>query len=211
MTRTQLLPELRRMRFQEAYGGWQERRLTQEAAARLPEGCERTFRRYVDRYEDEGLDGLVDKCLGEVSARRAPVDEVLRTEARYRERYEGWNVKRFYSLYRRRHAGTRSYTWGEEHPSARGAGGQGAGAGQAPASPRARAACGDDGAPGRFDPRVGARAALGPRHHARRRDVGAPLDVLRRGGRHRVELPRHGRGRRGVGVNCPGFPGGSKP
>lgn len=27
MTRTQLLQELRRMRFKEAYGGWQERRL----------------------------------------------------------------------------------------------------------------------------------------------------------------------------------------
>ena len=111
MTRTQLLQELRRMRFQEAYGGWQERRLTQEEAARLLGVCERTFRRYVDRYEDEGLDGLLDKRLGEVSARRAPVDEVLRTEALYRERYEGWNVKHFYSFYRRRHTGTRSYTW----------------------------------------------------------------------------------------------------
>ena len=90
------------MRFQEAYGGWQERRLTQEEAARLLGVCERTFRRYVDRYEDEGLDG-VDKRLGEVSARRDPVDEVL-----YREHYEGWNVKHFYSFYGRRHAGTRS-------------------------------------------------------------------------------------------------------
>ena len=67
------------MRFAEACGGWQERRLTQEAAARLPGVCERTFRRYVDRYEDEGLDGLVDKLRGQVSARRAPVDEVVRT------------------------------------------------------------------------------------------------------------------------------------
>ncbi len=96
------------MRFAEAYGGWQERRLTQEEAARLLGVCERTFRRYVDRYEDEGLDGLVDKRLGQVSARRAPVDEVVRTETLYRERYEGWNVKHFY---RRAHAGTRSYTW----------------------------------------------------------------------------------------------------
>ena len=55
--------------------------------------CERTFRRYVDRCEDEGLDGLVDKRLNQVSARRAPVDEVVRTEALYRERYDGWNVK----------------------------------------------------------------------------------------------------------------------
>ena len=32
MTRTQVLQELRRMRFAEAYGGWQERRLSQEEA-----------------------------------------------------------------------------------------------------------------------------------------------------------------------------------
>ena len=36
MTRTQVLREIRRMRFEEVYGGWQERRLTQEEAARLP-------------------------------------------------------------------------------------------------------------------------------------------------------------------------------
>ena len=110
MTRTQLLQELRQMRFEEIYGGWQARRLTQEEATRLLGVCERTFRRYVDRYEDEGLDGLVDKRLSEVSARRAPVDEVVRTEALYRERYDGWNVKHFYSFYRRQHAGTRNYT-----------------------------------------------------------------------------------------------------
>ena len=111
MTRTQVLQEIRRMRFAEAYGGWQERRLSQEEAARLLGVCERTFRRYVDRYEEEGLDGLVDKRLGQVSARRAPVDEVVRTEALYRERYDGWNVKHFYRFYRCEHAGTRSDAW----------------------------------------------------------------------------------------------------
>ena len=111
MTRTQGLEEIRRMRFKEAYGGWRERRLTQEEEARLLGVCERTFRRYVDRYEDEGLDGLVDKRLSQVSAWRAPVDEVVRTKALYRERYDGWNVQHFYSFYQRHHAGTRSYTW----------------------------------------------------------------------------------------------------
>ena len=38
MTRTQVLQEIRRMRFEEACGGWQERRLTQEEAARLMGG-----------------------------------------------------------------------------------------------------------------------------------------------------------------------------
>ena len=99
------------MRFEEAYGGWEERRLTQEEAACLLGVCARTFRRYVDRYEEDGLDGLLDKRMSEVSARRAPTDEVLKTEMLYRERYDGWNVKHFYSHYRRDHAGKRSYTW----------------------------------------------------------------------------------------------------
>jgi predicted DNA-binding transcriptional regulator YafY len=59
------------MRFEEAYGGWQQGRLTQEEAARLLGVCERTFRRYIDRYEDEGLDGLIDKRLNQLSHRRA--------------------------------------------------------------------------------------------------------------------------------------------
>ncbi len=99
------------MRFQEAYAGWQAKRLSQEEAARLLGVHERTFRRYIDRYEDEGLCGLADKRLSQVSHRCAPVDEVVRLEALYRERYEGWNVKHFYSFYRRRHGGERSYTW----------------------------------------------------------------------------------------------------
>jgi len=99
------------MRFVELYGSWQERRLTQEEAARMLGVHERTFRRYIDRYEEEGLSGLADKRLEQVSHRRAPVDEVLRVETLYRERYDGWNVKHFHSHYRRHHAGQFSYSW----------------------------------------------------------------------------------------------------
>jgi transposase len=99
------------MRFEQTYGDWQARRLTQEEAAQVLGVCPRTFRRYIDRYEDEGLDGLIDKRMSQVSARRAPVDEVVRLEALYRERYDGWNVKHFHAWYRRHHAGTRSYSW----------------------------------------------------------------------------------------------------
>ena len=42
MTRTQVLPEIRRMRLKEACGGWQSRRLTQEEAVWLLGVCERT-------------------------------------------------------------------------------------------------------------------------------------------------------------------------
>jgi transposase len=88
------------MRFEEAYEGWQARRLTQEEAARVLGVCERTFRRYLDRYEEAGLEGLIDKRLEQVSHRRAPVDEVVALTERYRSRHLGWNVKHFYAWYR---------------------------------------------------------------------------------------------------------------
>lgn len=97
MKRTEWLQETRKMRFTEAYGGWQAKRLTQEEAARLLGVCERTFRRYIDRYEEAGLEGLIDKRLEQVSSRRAPVDEVFKLKEWYRQRYTGWNVKHFYA------------------------------------------------------------------------------------------------------------------
>ena len=39
------------MRFEEAYEGWSEGRLTQAAAAQILGMCERSFRRYLSRYE----------------------------------------------------------------------------------------------------------------------------------------------------------------
>ena len=110
MNQTELLQEIRLMRFQEAYGGWTESRLTQEEAARLLGVCERTFRRYIDRYEEDGLDGLIDKRLSQVSHRQAPVDEVMRLVDHYQDRHMGWNVKHYYTRYKRE-GGSRSYTW----------------------------------------------------------------------------------------------------
>ena len=69
------------MRFEDAYESWQDKRLTQEQAAQLLGVCERSFRRYIDRYEEAGLEGLMDKRISEVSSRKAPVDEVLRLPA----------------------------------------------------------------------------------------------------------------------------------
>ena len=67
------------MRFEDAYEGWQNKRLTQEQAAQLLGVCEPSFWRYIDRYEEAGLEGLRDKRISKVSRRKAPVHEVLRT------------------------------------------------------------------------------------------------------------------------------------
>ena len=110
MKRRELLQEIRRMRFEELYGGWQKGRLSQEEAAQILGVCDRTFRRQICRYEENGLSGLNDKRLTQASHRRAPVDEVLALGERYRKSYRGWNVKHFYSWYRR-DGGRRSYSW----------------------------------------------------------------------------------------------------
>ncbi len=39
------------------------------------------------RFEDAGLEGLIDKRLSQISHRRAPVDEVMRPVDRYRSRH----------------------------------------------------------------------------------------------------------------------------
>jgi len=99
------------MRFEEAYTGWQEGRLTQAEAARLLGVCERTLRRQIDRYESDGMDGLIDKRLAQLSRKRAPVDEVMGLVDLYRSDYRGWNAKHFHTWYTRDHGGQRSYTW----------------------------------------------------------------------------------------------------
>jgi transposase len=110
MRRTEILQEILKMRFEEAYGGWTSGRLSQEEAAVLLGVCSRTFRRYINRYDDYGLDGILDKRLTQASFRRAPVDEVMAVSERYRTKHMGWNVKHFHSWYQR-DGGRRSYSW----------------------------------------------------------------------------------------------------
>ena len=99
------------MRFEEAYTGWQDKRLTQQDAGQLLGVSERTFRRQIGRFEAQGMDGLIDLRMSQVSSRRAPVDEVLGVERLYSSEYTGWNVKHFHTWYERAHSGTRSYSW----------------------------------------------------------------------------------------------------
>ncbi len=98
------------MRFEETYSLWTEGRITQEEAARILGVHERSFRRHVNRYIEDGLDGLIDKRLNQASARKAPVDEVMALADQYRDRHHGWNVSHFHDWYQK-NGGTRSYTW----------------------------------------------------------------------------------------------------
>ena len=89
MRRTEMLQEIRKMRFAEVYSEWNESRLNQEEAAQVLGICDRTFRRYVNRYEGMGSEGLLDKRLTQASFRRAPVDEVMAVADWYKSGYRG--------------------------------------------------------------------------------------------------------------------------
>jgi len=104
------LQEARMRRFEEAYDGWIEKRLSQEEAARILGVSDRTFRRYVERFDDGGLEALADKRLSQTSHRKAPVDEVMALTERYRARHDGWSARHFHTWYSRS-GGSRSYTW----------------------------------------------------------------------------------------------------
>jgi len=104
------LQEARMRRFEEAYDGWIEKRLSQEEAARILGVSDRTFRRYVERFDDGGLEALADKRLSQTSHRKAPVDEVMALTERYRARHDGWSARHFHTWYTRS-GGSRSYTW----------------------------------------------------------------------------------------------------
>jgi transposase len=80
-------------------------------AAELLGMSERQFRRYRDRYEEEGLDGLVDRRLGKESPKRVPEGEQRRMLALYRGPYRGWNVKHFHEHLVRDHNFRWGYTW----------------------------------------------------------------------------------------------------
>ncbi len=99
------------MRFADVYEEWQVGRLSQEDAAEALGVSGRTFRRFSRRFEEEGATGLLDRRIGQVSARLAPVDEVMALTSLYRARYADWTVKHFFDFYQAEHRGARSFTW----------------------------------------------------------------------------------------------------
>ncbi len=81
-----------------------------EAAELLGVG-ERTFRRWRERYEEDGETGLLDRRLGKVSSKRVPLDREAEVEALYRTRYDGFTAKHFHEHLVRDHHFLWGYTW----------------------------------------------------------------------------------------------------
>ena len=118
MRRTEQVQGLRLMKFEEVYGRTHRGGLSQAEAAEVLGVSERTFRRWRDRYEAEGADGLYDRRLGRLSARRAPVDEVARVLELFDTRYWDFTANtstrsssHFHEKLVADHGFKRSYNW----------------------------------------------------------------------------------------------------
>jgi len=77
--------------------------LTWQQAADILGRSPRSIRRMRWRFEHDGYDGLFDRRRRTPSPKRAPVAEVQRVLALYRDRYQGFNVRHFHQLARRQH------------------------------------------------------------------------------------------------------------
>lgn len=111
MKRTKVLQEIRKMRFEEIYTLRTEKRITAEDAASILGVNERTFRRWVKRYEIEGAEGLADQRLDKATHNTAPLDEVAELLTLFETNYGDFTVAHFYDKYQLEHGGTRCYTW----------------------------------------------------------------------------------------------------
>jgi transposase len=77
--------------------------LTWPQAAEILGRSARSIRRLRWRFEHYGYDGLFDRRRRTPSPKRAPVADVQRLLALYRDRYHGFNVRHFHQLARRHH------------------------------------------------------------------------------------------------------------
>jgi len=103
------------MKFEAVLGRWQRQELSQVEASEIMGVTERTVRRWYQRYEEEGVEGLSDRRLGKPSPRRVPAEWGLRVEELYRERYAGFNAKHFYEHLVKDHHFPFSYSWAKSY------------------------------------------------------------------------------------------------
>jgi transposase len=111
MRRTEAHQGVRMIKFTSVLSRYEAAEFSQvDAAEQLGVG-ERTFRRWRQRYEEEGEPGLLDRRLGKPSGKRVPADREAQVEALYRSRYAGFTAKHFHEHLVRDHQFGWGYTW----------------------------------------------------------------------------------------------------
>src|SRR6202163_3018060 len=93
MNRAAWLQDRRMQKFLDVLNRRESGTLSMLEAGELLGMSERQFCRYRDRYEEDGLEGLVDRRLGKPSPKRVPSEAARLMKELYEGPYRGWNVK----------------------------------------------------------------------------------------------------------------------
>jgi transposase len=101
----------RAMKIQEVILRAMAKKITWCQAAEIIGISDRQMRRWYERYQEFGYDGLFDRRLGRPSPKRVPVEIVERVLELYRDRYFDLNVQHFCEKLREEHGIGLSYTW----------------------------------------------------------------------------------------------------
>jgi transposase len=101
----------RAMKVQEVILRAMAKKITWWQAAEIIGISDRHMRRWRERYEEFGYDGLLDRRRGKPSPRRVPVATVEKVFALYRETYFDLNVQHFHEKLKQYHGIELSYTW----------------------------------------------------------------------------------------------------
>ena len=101
----------RAMKFQEVILRAVSKQITWIQAAEILGMSDRNMRRYRNRLEKGGYDGLIDRRTQRPSPKRVPMEELERVLTLYREKYFDFNVQHFHEKLSEEHGISRSYTW----------------------------------------------------------------------------------------------------
>jgi transposase len=110
--RTYAAAEMERMmKLQDVLLKAMARKISWVTAAEIIGVTPRTMRRWRERLEEHGYDGLADRRKGKPSFRRVPLKTVEDVLALYQEKYFDLNVRHFREKLRDEHGIELSYTW----------------------------------------------------------------------------------------------------
>jgi transposase len=101
----------RAMKVQEVILRAMAKKITWWQAAEIIGISDRHMRRWRERYEEFGYDGLMDRRRGKPSGRRIPLAQAEQVLGLYRDRYHDLNVQHFHEKLQSEHQIELSYTW----------------------------------------------------------------------------------------------------
>src|ERR1044071_3318573 len=96
MNRATWLQGRRMLKFRDVLNRWERRELSMMEAGEMLGMSERQFRRYRERFEEDGEAGLIDRRLGKPSPKRIAAGELDRMLELYRATDRGRDGEAFH-------------------------------------------------------------------------------------------------------------------